>query len=145
MSASSMKTPGNGEPPQDDLAGPGEEEKDGDADDLRVSRVQALWRGKKVRREIRSVLPIVQFSTMIYYVSEEERDAMIEIVRLEPEYVLASRQNGSFSIFVLTNYATSISMSLQTLPFIRNFHICHLVITIVHNFVDRSFVRIFMD
>ena len=104
MSASSFKTPRDGEPPQEDLAGPGEEEKDGDADDLRVSRVQALWRGKKVRREIRSVLPIVQFSTMIYYVSEEERDAMIEIVRLEPEYVLASRQNGSFSICILTNY-----------------------------------------
>ena len=38
-----------------------------------VTRLQALWRGKTVRKHIHSeVLPIVQFSTMIYYASEGE-------------------------------------------------------------------------
>ena len=62
---------------QEDFAGNGE-----DFDDRHLVRVQALWRGNKARSAL--VLPVVQFSTTIYYASEGEGDMMIDIVRLGP-------------------------------------------------------------
>jgi ABC-type multidrug transport system fused ATPase/permease subunit len=61
------------------------EEDAGDDVLLAAAKIQAMWKGRQVRKVIAAeVLPIVQFSTSIYYAEEDEEHIFVDIVRLGP-------------------------------------------------------------
>ena len=75
------------------------EEDAGDDVLLAAAKIQAMWKGRQVRKVIAAeVLPIVQFSTSIYYAEEDEEHMLVAMFS----------PNTDLERFVFSNFSQTV-------------------------------------